>query len=132
MELPSGDRDGDYEIYTMNPDGTGLTQITGDTDRNVLPRWSPDGSEFVFISDRDGNREVYTMNTGGTGVRRVTNNSGFDTFPAWSPDGTELVFQTDRDGNDEVYKINADGSGTPVNLTANSAGDEAPHWSPVQ
>jgi hypothetical protein len=128
----TSDRDGDEEIYTMNPDGTGLTQITGDTDNNGIPRWSPDGSEFAFVSNRDGNYEVYTMNADGTGVQRVTNNSDYDGFPAWSPDGAELVFQTDRDGNDEAYKINADGSGTPVNLTADSATDRAPHWSPVQ
>ena len=128
----ASDRDGDDEIYTMNRDGTGLTQITRDTDTNFLPRWSPDGSEFAFVSNRDGNDEVYTMNADGTGVQRVTNNSASELFASWSPDGTELVFETRRDGDYEVYRINADGSGTPVNLTANSATDRLPHWSPVQ
>lgn len=125
---------GSQEIFTINPDGSELTQITDDSlDATYnIPAWSPDGEKIAFVRNRDGSESIYTMNNDGTGWRQVTNDSGDDLFPSWSSDGTELVFQTDRDGDKEIYKINADGSGTPVNLTANSAEDGAPYWSPVE
>jgi WD40 repeat protein len=62
------------EIYTMNPDGTGLLQLTDNECFDGYPRWSPDGSRFAFSSDRHEafRWEVYVMNTDGTDVRRVT------------------------------------------------------------
>ena len=68
-------------IYKMNADGTGLTQLTfAISGLNRFPVWSPDGTRISFDSIRDTlpapdpqNREVYTMNTDGSDVRRVTN-----------------------------------------------------------
>lgn len=63
------------EIYTMNPDGSGLLQLTDNECCDGYPRWSPDGSRFVFSSDRHEafRWEVYVMNTDGMNIRRVTN-----------------------------------------------------------
>jgi TolB protein len=62
------------EIYTMNPDGSGVLQLTDNDCCDGYPRWSPDGSRFVFSSDRQEafKWEVYVMNADGTDVRRVT------------------------------------------------------------
>ena len=52
-------RDGNNEIYVMNPDGTGLQRLTTNLARDVNPAWSPDGTKIAFESDRTGNDEIF-------------------------------------------------------------------------
>src|SRR5215211_8725687 len=66
---------GDYEIFTMNKDGTGVTQLTNNTADDTSPSFSDDGSVVVFTSERDGNQEIYVMNSNGTDESRMTNNT---------------------------------------------------------
>jgi WD40 repeat protein len=122
-------RDGNFEIYVMNADGSGVTRLTNDAASDGAPAWSPDSSKLAFASDRDGNIEIYVMNADGSGVARLTDNAAFDSQPAWSPDGSKLAFASGRDGNEEIYVMNADGSGQ-TNLTNNAALDDSPAWSP--
>src|SRR3972149_3275713 len=90
-------RDGNYEIYAMNADGSGQTRLTNNAATEYGPAWSPDGTKIAFWSDRDGNWEVYAMNADGSGQTRLTNNSAWDAAPAWSPDGTKIAFYSSRD-----------------------------------
>ncbi len=85
-------RDGNYEIYTANPDRSGLTNITNNPANELSPAWSADGSKIAFYSDRDGNYDIYTMNPDGTGQTNISNNPGTDQEPAWSPDGSKIAF----------------------------------------
>ena len=55
-------RDGNFEIYVMNPDGSEQTRLTNNEAFDVVPSWSPDGQKIAFTSGRDGNAEVYVMN----------------------------------------------------------------------
>src|SRR5437016_2932368 len=80
-------RDGNFEIYAMNADGTGVTRLTNHPAADAKPSWSPDGTKIAFTSNRDGNFEIYAMNTDGTGVTRLTNHAAADISPAWSPNG---------------------------------------------
>ena len=58
-------RDGNYEIYAMNPDGGTPTRLTEDSETDLEPDWSGDGTKIAFGSDRDGNSEVYSMDADG-------------------------------------------------------------------
>jgi hypothetical protein len=122
-------RDGNGEIYVMNPDGTGQTRLTNNPAHDVSPAWSPDGTKIAFVSGRDGNSEIYVMNADGTGQTRLTNNPMGDSDPDWSPDGTKIAFTTNRDGNNEIYSMNANGTGA-TNLTNDPGYQVAPSWSP--
>jgi hypothetical protein len=76
-------RDGNAEIYTMNPNGQGIDRLTNNPAGDFFPSWSPDGNKIAFYSLRDGDPEIYTMNANGTGVDRLTNNPAGDFFPSW-------------------------------------------------
>jgi TolB protein len=122
-------RDGNFEIYTMNADGTSQTRLTFNGASDFDPSWNAAGTKIAFASNRDGNFEIYTMNADGTAQTRLTNNAVTDGKPAWSPDGTKIVFDTNRDGNFEIYTMNADGT-VPTRLTNNPALDSQAAWSP--
>jgi dipeptidyl aminopeptidase/acylaminoacyl peptidase len=62
-------RTGNWDVYTVGIDGTGLTQLTADTANDGLPAWSPDGRTVAFVSDRDGAWAMWAMNANGKNQR---------------------------------------------------------------
>jgi TolB protein len=113
----------EQDIYVMNADGTGQTQLTTSSLRDNYPAWSPDGSKIAFSSDRHdpGELDIYVMNADGTGQVRLTD-SGHNAGPAWFPDGSKILFTSNRDGRAEVYVMNADGT-EQVRLTNHPEGE---------
>lgn len=126
----ASNRDGDFEIYLMNGDGTNVRQLTDNSADDRAPEWSPDGSYITFVSDRDGRRpSIYVMDADGRNVRRLTRSAEADLWPSWSPDGDRIVFNTERDDNFEIYSIRADG--TDLHQLTNTPGHEDfAVWSP--
>jgi len=137
-------RDGNNEIYVMNPDGTQPMNLTNHTASDTYAAWSPDGTKIAFVTGRTGNSEIYVMNADGSNPRNLTQHPDRDYFPVWSPDGTKLAFMTDREDenglmaepkiliiayNVEIFVMNADGSGQ-TNITNHPAWDGYPSWSP--
>jgi TolB protein len=125
----------DFEIFRMNRDGSGLTQLTFNAATDFAPDWSPDGRKITFRSRRDaGNREIYVMNADGSQQTRLTVNPATDDAPSWSADGTKIYFHSTRTGNLEVFVMKADESeavgGAVVNLSNNPAADGRPVESP--
>jgi len=122
--------DGNFEIYTMNPDGSSQTNITNDPRPDFQPAWSPDGNRIAFSRiDYDGSQSIWVMNADGTNQQRLSTADGGD--PTWSPDGTKITYNGFDAAftNLDVYVMNADGTGI-VNLTNNPAHDILPAWSP--
>ena len=123
------DRDGNNEIYIMEPDGTGVTTLTHNPTDDWSPAWSPDHSKLAFTSNRQGNYDIYIMNADGSDQTRLTTSPFWDEFATWSPDGMKIAFVSTADNNAEVFVINVDGS-NQIRLTYNSADDWNPSWSP--
>jgi tetratricopeptide (TPR) repeat protein len=59
-------RDGNWEIYIMNADGSGLKRLTNDAAHDGLPTWSPDGKSLAFVSNSGGVWAVWVMSSDGT------------------------------------------------------------------
>src|SRR5688500_8321278 len=81
-------RDGpDGDIFTVAPDGSGLTNLTSASptaDRYAY--WSADGTRIAFVSERDGGDfDVWFMNADGTGATQVLANGFEERSPTWSP-----------------------------------------------
>ncbi len=119
--LFQSDRTGDWEIYTMKPDGSDRVRLTNVVGADVTPIWSPDGKRIVFASERDDpDSDIYVMNADGSGQRRLTRQPGDDSHPHWSPDGARIVFNSARATPDlsvdwtkqhiEIFTMAADGS----------------------
>ena len=72
---------GDEEIFTMNPDGTGIKQLTFNEVNDDDPTFSPDGTKVVYESEGiqntnpEGDEEVYIVNArDGSNNKNLTNN----------------------------------------------------------
>ncbi len=130
------ERDGDAEIYSMNPDGSDQTNLTNHPGRETGPKVSANGQKVVFSSDRDAPSptnvtEIYSMNAeDGTGQTRLTNDPGYDLAPAFSPDGLKIAFASSRAGGDfEIWVMDANGA-NPTRLTTHAGQDDSPVFSP--
>jgi TolB protein len=122
------------DIYTVSPDGSGLTNVTNNPAEYSTPGWSPDGGKIAFSGVLPGHEEqsseVFVMNADGSGVVDVSNNPAYDFDPDWSPDGTKLVFTSGRSLDYDLFVMNADGSNQRSLAGNSSANDVSGDWSP--
>jgi Tol biopolymer transport system component len=124
---------GSYDIYTMNADGSGRTQLTSAPGDDLDPVWSPDGTRIAFASDREGELSIYSMDADGSNATRVTT-TPLAFSPSWSPDGAKLAFEGIRPlasaNNADIWVVNEDGSGLTNVTQSDESWEEFPAWSP--
>lgn len=123
-------RDGNFEIYVMNLDGTGQRRITNSPSNDISPSLSPDDTTLLFASDRSGNWEIYEVRTVGGEPRALTTGQGANSAPSWAMGGTKVLFVSTRDAiNGELYLMNPDGSGVQ-RVTRDSLVKDTPIMTP--
>jgi hypothetical protein len=73
--------DGDWDVYSMNADGSDVVQLTTDPSVDGGPAFLADG-RLLFISNRNGDFDVFVMNADGSGLAQVTTGSANEIHPA--------------------------------------------------
>ena len=149
------DRDGDWEIFSINADGSRLKRHTSNMAFDSEATWSPDGNRIVFTSDYlegglqtinqiiDGESMMVDVEVVGDLELRVAdssnldsvavtdNSAGTDAGPDWSPDGSRIAFHSDFEegGVSEIYSMKPDGADL-IRLTNLGGMNRGPSWSP--
>ena len=127
----SSNRDGDWDIYSMDANGDNLLQLTDHPASDEDPACSPDGRRIVFTSERGITHDLYVMDSDGSNVVRLTHDNFLEAHPSWTADGTKFAFASFRRlvGNVEIYVMDADGNNL-INLTRDKMWNLRPSWSP--
>ena len=118
-------RDGNREIYLMNPDGTQQVNLTRHRADDLYPAWSPTGEQLLFTSDRVRVRDLYVMDADGAHVRRVFSKVAHRANATWAPDGKQIAYQ--RYEGSEWFIYVATINGTQEERLAKG---QSPAWSP--
>jgi Tol biopolymer transport system component len=118
-------RDGDYDIWIMRPDGSSVQKLTNNRANDNSPAWLKNEGAIIFESDRTGSMEIYSMAPDGSQQTRLTHNRTYDGNPAWSARG--IVFESNRDGNLEIWVMDRDGSNVQQ-LTRGPRDHRNPSW----
>lgn len=97
-------------IFVVNPNGSGLVQLTSDDWDTGWPSFSPDGTKILYTSYEAGTPQLWTMNANGTGKAALTNLPNGALQGRYSPNGQKIVFVSSST-NDDVWIMNANGTG---------------------
>jgi len=131
-----GNFTGTWQLFTINPDGNDLFQVTNLPQTDLFPSdwfpdFSPDGQRVVFSHDFTGSTELYVINVDGTGLTQLTADGAENLFPHWSPDGTRILFAAqfigDRFDYHHITSIKSDGTDRRV-LTNLLFDDDDPQY----
>ena len=116
------------EIYLIDADGTGMTQLTNMTPAGLgaaFASWSPKGNKIAFNSPRTPN--IYVVDVDEGVVTQLTSRGG--RRPDWSPDGRKLVFHNGPLTAFQIFVADIDNPDVAVQLTFTGANMNA-RWSP--
>jgi Tol biopolymer transport system component len=121
----------DYDIYTMNADGTGKQALVTGTTNDVWPGFSPDGKYIVFErfigSPANQKSKICTYSISDHTVVDLTDGSNLDEMPFYSPDGKYVIFKRGT-STTNIYKMDLSTSSL-TSLTSNSIVNDAPSYS---
>jgi len=111
-------RDGNFEIYSANVDGSGLKNLTNDPGNDVNPAWSRAGDLITWSANRIGDGyQLYVAKSDGSNPRQILSQPSSNTArPAFSPDGKRIAFtiQSFVSTPAKIALIGVEGSGFRV------------------
>src|SRR5882672_5470339 len=126
-------RDGSYDIWAVEPDGSHPHQLTWGPFDDREPVWSHDGTQLAFSSDRGdplgSHYHIWVLDMRSSQVRQWTDALSEDSMPTWSPDDKEIAFASMRENEQSVWAVNV-ADGTERKVVSASGRVDAPSWGP--
>jgi TolB protein len=109
----SSDRDGNYEIYVMNADGTNPVRLTSDPANDWAGSWSPDASRIAFTRawHNPDSCQIFVMKSDGSNTAQITHDSFCVSNPAWAPAGDRIAFARAGSPPYGMFLMNPNGAG---------------------
>ena len=110
------------DLYLLSIGGGDAEALTNGMAWDMMPRFSPDGSEIAFISDRSGGDNVWTIPVSGGEPKQISREDfRLVNNPVWSPDGRFIAarkhFVSTRSiGSGEIWLYHASGEGSGLQL----------------
>lgn len=121
-------KDGNSQIYLINPDGSGLARWTYSSGIDTEANFSPDGKWILYTSDKGGSPQIYRMPSSGGEAQRVTFDGSYNVSPRYAPDGKSFVF-VQRNGGQFHVALQEMDSGQ-VQVLTDTPLDESPSFAP--
>ncbi|HHT78459.1 MAG TPA: DUF5050 domain-containing protein [Actinobacteria bacterium] len=119
-------RTGNEDIFSMNIDGSELTQLTDNPSNDMYPQINPDGTKILYTSDINGTWQIMSMNTDGSEKKQLTNGRYRSGFPTMTFEGKYIFYEVYIDNNWELFRMNSDGT-NQIRLTFSPGIDD---WHP--
>lgn len=123
-------RDGNYEIYVCDVNGSNPLRLTTNSVVDGWPVWSPDGTKIIFSSRRDSSTyELYSMNADGSNVTRLTHDNNVNDFnAAFSTDGQRLAWQRWLGSTFEIVETALSDMSQPKRITFEGVDNRNPDY----
>ena len=123
----------DYDLFTINPDGSGKTKLTTFGKFINHPVWSPEHSRIAYSALAEGNTEkIFIMTADGKEKKQLTFGDSRDKFPTWSPDGKQIAYISYRNNIPNLFVVDIYGK-NQKQLTFVEGKNTVlwPSWSPI-
>lgn len=124
-------RDGNYEIYICDSDGSNLRRLTTNIYDDRKPSWTTDGRHILFESLRELTYQIFVMNDDGSNLVQLTHTSSngeTNLDPRMSPNNGRVVWARSFTGNYEIVEAPFNDMDHPRRLTNNTANDLNPDY----
>src|SRR3954452_12106313 len=128
----ASNRGGNFDVYDLNANGTGVTRLTSEPKADRYPAWSPNGTKLAFSGyGATGGKQIFTMAPNGSGMKVIAHTFGGDQ-PSWAPDSLRIAFTDSSVAANQVLDVvNSAAGAAPTQITSGpSAMDRYPAWSP--
>jgi Tol biopolymer transport system component len=95
------------QLFLKDLDTDRVTQLTSADENAVVPRWSPDGTQILYVSwSKENQSDLYLMDRDGTNKHPLVSGPANEYQADWSPDGSKIAYSSNQEGDYEIYIIN--------------------------
>ena len=114
------------DLWIVSRNGGEARQLTSAVGQEIVPFFSPDGTQIAFTGEYDGNRDVFVVPAAGGVPRRLTYHPADEYVVGWTPDGKNILFNSWGNSfmhfEDQLYSVPVEG-GFPMQLSLPIAED---------